>query len=241
MLIGAFFGAWGADVTGDAGSAASSSGSPPAASSACCTPSSRSRLRADQIVSGTAINFLALGITGFLYVKIYGDAGHARRPAADPRRAPADRLDPVRRRRARAAQPDDLARPDLRRAARRSSSSARRAGCACARSARTRSPPTRPASRRSACATTRSIASGAFAALGGVFLSIGFVHSFSQNMTRGQGLHRPRRGHLRQVEARRRARRGAAVRLLAARSRSGCRCSRRRPRRCSRRCPTCSR
>src|SRR5215213_1455049 len=31
------------------------------------------------------------------------------------------------------------------------------------------------------------IASGAFAALGGVFLSIGFVHSFSQNMTVGKG------------------------------------------------------
>ena len=31
------------------------------------------------------------------------------------------------------------------------------------------------------------IASGALAALGGVFLSIGFVHSFSQNMTLGKG------------------------------------------------------
>ena len=31
------------------------------------------------------------------------------------------------------------------------------------------------------------IASGAFAALGGVFLSIGFVHSFNQNMTAGKG------------------------------------------------------
>ena len=32
-------------------------------------------LRADQIVSGTAINFLALGVTGYLYIKIYGDEG----------------------------------------------------------------------------------------------------------------------------------------------------------------------
>ena len=32
-------------------------------------------LRADQIVTGTAINFLALGLTGYLYVDIYGDEG----------------------------------------------------------------------------------------------------------------------------------------------------------------------
>jgi simple sugar transport system permease protein len=32
-------------------------------------------IRADQIVSGTAINFLALGITGYLYIDIYGEQG----------------------------------------------------------------------------------------------------------------------------------------------------------------------
>jgi general nucleoside transport system permease protein len=32
-------------------------------------------LRADQILSGTAINFLALGLTGYLYIKIYGEQG----------------------------------------------------------------------------------------------------------------------------------------------------------------------
>jgi simple sugar transport system permease protein len=32
-------------------------------------------LRADQIVSGTAINFLALGITGYFYIDIYGENG----------------------------------------------------------------------------------------------------------------------------------------------------------------------
>jgi general nucleoside transport system permease protein len=32
-------------------------------------------LRADQIVGGTAINFLALGITGYLYVDVYGEEG----------------------------------------------------------------------------------------------------------------------------------------------------------------------
>jgi ABC-type uncharacterized transport system permease subunit len=32
-------------------------------------------LRADQIVTGTAINFLAVGITGYLFIDIYGDTG----------------------------------------------------------------------------------------------------------------------------------------------------------------------
>ncbi len=39
------------------------------------TRSSPSTLRADQIVGGTAINFLALGITGYVFVEIYGDQG----------------------------------------------------------------------------------------------------------------------------------------------------------------------
>lgn len=32
-------------------------------------------LRADQIVTGTALNFLALGVTGYLYIDTYGDLG----------------------------------------------------------------------------------------------------------------------------------------------------------------------
>jgi general nucleoside transport system permease protein len=32
-------------------------------------------LRADQIVGGTAVNFLALGVTGYLFIQIYGDQG----------------------------------------------------------------------------------------------------------------------------------------------------------------------
>jgi ABC-type uncharacterized transport system permease subunit len=32
-------------------------------------------LRADQIVSGTAINFLALGVTGYFFIDIYGSEG----------------------------------------------------------------------------------------------------------------------------------------------------------------------
>jgi simple sugar transport system permease protein len=33
------------------------------------------QLRADQIVSGTAINFLALGVTGYFYIDVYGANG----------------------------------------------------------------------------------------------------------------------------------------------------------------------
>ena len=71
------------------------------------------------------------------------------------------------------------------------------------------------------------IASGAFAALGGVFLSIGFVHSFSQNMTDRQGLHRawPRSSSAGGSPAARSPRRCCSA--SPARSRSGCRCSRR--------------
>ena len=32
-------------------------------------------LKVDQIISGTAINFLALGITGYLFIDKYGDNG----------------------------------------------------------------------------------------------------------------------------------------------------------------------
>jgi simple sugar transport system permease protein len=74
MLIGAFFGAWGADVTGSwvgglviavlAG-----------ALFALIHAVFAVTLRADQVVSGTALNLLALGITGYLYVQIYGNNG----------------------------------------------------------------------------------------------------------------------------------------------------------------------
>ena len=46
---------------------------------------------------------------------------------------------------------------------------------------------------------TAVILSGVLAGLGGAFLSIGFVNSFSENMTAGIGLHRPRSADLRQL------------------------------------------
>jgi ABC-type uncharacterized transport system permease subunit len=74
MLAGAFFGIWGADRFGDwtwgvvtamvAGGAL-----------ALIHAFFAVHLRADQIVSGTAINFLALGLTGYLYIDLYGAEG----------------------------------------------------------------------------------------------------------------------------------------------------------------------
>ncbi len=74
MLIGAFFSIWGADVTGTwtlglvigmfAGGVA-----------ALVHAFFSITLRADQIVSGTAINFLALGLTSYLFISIYDVQG----------------------------------------------------------------------------------------------------------------------------------------------------------------------
>lgn len=74
MLTGAFFGIWGADRTGTwvlglliaigAGGLL-----------ALVYAFFAIHLRADQIVGGTAINFLALGITGYLFIDIYGSDG----------------------------------------------------------------------------------------------------------------------------------------------------------------------
>jgi simple sugar transport system permease protein len=74
MLMGAFFGAWGADRTGTwVGGLAI--GVLAGAALALVHAFFSIQLRSDQIVSGTAINFLALGITGYLYNDIYGDRG----------------------------------------------------------------------------------------------------------------------------------------------------------------------
>ena len=52
-------------------------------------------LRADQILGGTAINFLALGLTGYLYIDIYGQEGtvveqHREHPRRPPRASSTD-------------------------------------------------------------------------------------------------------------------------------------------------------
>ena len=74
MLMGCFFGIWGADKTGNwilglliamgAGGLL-----------ALVYAFFAIQLRSNQIVGGTAINFLALGITGYLFIDVYGDNG----------------------------------------------------------------------------------------------------------------------------------------------------------------------
>jgi general nucleoside transport system permease protein len=74
MLMGAFFGIFGADLTGSwilgcvIGMAA---GGALALIHAIFSIS----FRGDQVVSGTAVNFLAFGITGYVFVAHYGDQG----------------------------------------------------------------------------------------------------------------------------------------------------------------------
>jgi ABC-type uncharacterized transport system permease subunit len=185
MLIGAFFGAWGADVTGSwllGLLIAVAAGGAFAAVHALFAVT----FRADQIVSGTALNLLAVGITGYLYVAIYGDLG----------------------------MPDDLpAVPDVHlpiksvpllgdvfgqlnlliwltfalvlvtwvvvfrtsaglrlRAAGENPLAAETAGISVVKTR-----------------YVAVVASGSLAALGGAFLSIGFIHTFLQNMTAGRG------------------------------------------------------
>ena len=236
MLIGAFFGAWGADITGSwflGIVIALAAGAIFAALHALFAIT----FRADQIVSGTALNLLAVGITGYLYVQIYGDEGT----------------------------PDDLPQvPNVYLPIKSVPFIGDVFGSLnllvwvalamvlvtwvvvfrTAWGLRLRSAGENPLAAETAglsVVRTRYLAvmcSGGLAALGGAFLSIGFVHTFSQNMTAGRGFialaalifGRWRPG----ARWRRRCCSGSARR-----SRSGCRCSRR-PARCSsRRCRTC--
>ncbi len=74
MLTGAFFAVWGSDVTGT-WTLGLLIGIACGGLMGLLHAFFAISLRADQIVGGTAINFLALGITTYLFLKIYGEQG----------------------------------------------------------------------------------------------------------------------------------------------------------------------
>jgi len=185
LLVGAFFGAWGADVTGNwilgvliAMAAGGAFGLIHAAFSIS--------LNADQIVSGTAINLLGLGATGYLFIKIYGDEGTpSDLPSIPTIKLPIGGIPFV----------GDMLRQQsllvwlslllvvlvtiyLFRTP---------AGL------RHRSVGEHPLAADTAGISVRKVrylavtASGVLAAMGGAFLSIGFVNSFNQGMSNGRG------------------------------------------------------
>jgi ABC-type uncharacterized transport system permease subunit len=186
MLMGAFFGIYGSDLLGSwVGGIAVAvvAGGLLALAHAAFSIS----LRADQIVSGTAVNFLALGITGYVFIAHYGDTGT----------------------------PDSISRvPDLHIAFLGDNSFLGDAlGHAnlmtwlalllvpfltfvlfrTRRGLRLRAVGEKPRAADTVGINvfrTRYVAvtlSGMLAALGGAYLSVGFVGSFSQNMTEGRG------------------------------------------------------
>jgi ABC-type uncharacterized transport system permease subunit len=185
MLMGAFFAAYGADKTGSwvggvlIGVAA---GMALAAVHAIFAIS----LRADQIVSGTALNFVALGLTGYMYVDTYGENGTPDNlPSVPEVNLPTDSLGFI----GQAISQLNLlvwgslvavvvvwvvifrTRVGLRlRSVGENPKAAETVGIGVFR-----------------IRYAAVITSGGLAALGGAFLSIGFVHSFSQNMTAGRG------------------------------------------------------
>jgi ABC-type uncharacterized transport system permease subunit len=74
LLTGAFFGIWGVDKTHQWWLGlliAMFAGAVLATIHAIWSI----HLKVDQIIAGTALNFLALGVTGFLFISIYGDTG----------------------------------------------------------------------------------------------------------------------------------------------------------------------
>ncbi|MEA2340531.1 MAG: ral nucleoside transport system permease protein [Solirubrobacteraceae bacterium] len=185
MLMGAFFAALGADKTGSwllglligvlAGAAL-----------ATVLAVFAVTLRADQIVTGMALNFVALGLTGYLYVDIYGEQGT---PDGLPRvpdlKLHTDGLGFIGQA---LDQQNLLVWGSLLTVVAVWVLVFRTAG-----GLRLRSVGENPKAAETVgidVLRTRYlavIASGGLAALGGAFLSIGFVHSFTQNMTAGRG------------------------------------------------------
>jgi simple sugar transport system permease protein len=185
MLMGAFFAAYGADKTGSwvLGLAIGVlAGMALAAIHAVWAVT----LRADQIVSGAALTLVALGLTGYLYIDTYGTQGTPDDlPAVPELHLPTDSLGFL-----------GNAVSDLNLLVWGALLSVVLVWLVVFRTPlglRLRSVGENPRAAESVGVDVfrmrylAVIASGGLAALGGAFLSIGFVHSFSQNMTAGRG------------------------------------------------------
>jgi len=186
MLMGCYFGIYGADVTGSWFGGlliAMAAGGVLALVHAVFSVT----LRADQIVGGVAINLLALGITGYLYVAHYGDQGTPDNVSRVP-----DVTLPVIKDIGFLG--DAIGKTNL------LTWVALLAVLALAlflfrtpRGLRLRAVGEHPrAAETVGLSVIRTrylavIASGVFAALGGAYLSIGFLGSFTQNLTAGRG------------------------------------------------------
>jgi general nucleoside transport system permease protein len=186
MLMGAFFAIWGADLTnswvGGLAVAVAAGGL-----LALIHAVFAITLRADQIVSGTALNFLALGLTGYMFVDIYGTSGTPENlPAVPDITLPGIKDIPF--------VGDVIGQMNLMewlgllavlltwvvvfrttaglrlRSAGENPRAAETAGLSPVR-----------------IRYLAVVGSGMLAALGGAYLSIGFVHSFANNMTAGRG------------------------------------------------------
>jgi simple sugar transport system permease protein len=185
MLGGAFFAAWGADITGSwiGGLLVGMAGG---AAFGLIHAIFAVSLRADQIVAGMGINFLALGVTGYLFIRIYGTEGTPDNlPAVPDVHLPigwipflGDALE----------QTNLLVWLGLIMVVVVSIVLFRTPT-----GLRVRSVGENPlAADTAGISVTRArfssvILSGMLASLGGAFLSIGFVHAFNENMTVGRG------------------------------------------------------
>jgi ABC-type uncharacterized transport system permease subunit len=192
MLMGAFFGVYGADRT-HSWVLGILIGMLAGAAMALVHAFFSIHLRSDQIVSGTAINFLALGITGYLYIDIYGNEGT---PGELPQ-VPDVHLDWL------GSIPPHGLGSFLERSLGQLNLLVWLALATVVLAwivifkttigLRIRSVGEHPRAAETVGISvylTRYVAvtvSGALAALGGVYLSLGFVHSFTENMTAGRG------------------------------------------------------
>jgi general nucleoside transport system permease protein len=185
MLVGAFFAIWGADGT-DSWVGGLLIGMVAGGVLALVHAIFAVTLRADQIVSGFAVNFLALGITGYAFLDVYGAEGT---PGGLPEVPDVDLpigwipfLGPMFERLNLLVWVALLAvlatwvvifRTPLGLRLRSVGENPRAAETVGISVFRTR--------------YLAVVASGVLAAMGGAFLSIGFLNSFSQNLTAGRG------------------------------------------------------